>query len=409
MKNIETMDVAKLLVTAALSLGAASQAAALEFHPFGTNAPAVDFHGFASQGFLYSTEYNYLADNSTDGSFKFSEAGLNASMNPFPRTRITAQTFLFDVGNVGQYDLLLDYASIEYTFSDKFSVRGGRVRRPSGIYNHIQDVDLARTYVLLPQGMYDSRWRDFSGSLDGGEIYGNFSLGKAGGVSYESYVGMVNMAANGGVARSLQNSLPAPYPYSQYRGIDSCMIVGSQFWWNTPVDGLRAGVSVGYLQNFGYSIYVDPLVGGPGLIHEKGNIPFQQYSLEYTWKSWTFQGEYYTYNFTGHDYVGGFPIKNVASEPGSWYVGASHRFNKWLEVGAYYTEFYADKNDRGGTTAQHQRDTTLSLRFDPKDWWIIKLEGHYINGTALLNDDAHNPNRDDRGWFMLAVKTTFTF
>ena len=317
---------------------------------------------------------------------------------------------MFDVGNVGQYDLLLDYASIEYTFSDKFSLRGGRIRRPAGIYNHIQDVDLARTYVLLPQGLYDARWRDFSGSLDGGEVFGNFSLGKAGNLSYESYIGMVSMADNGGVARTLQNSLPAPAPFGQYRGIDQSLIVGSQFWWSTPVDGLRVGASLGYLKDFGYTIYVDPFVGGPGQIHEKGNIPFQQYSVEYVWKSWTFQGEYYTYNFTGHDYIGGFNAKNVQSEPGSWYIGASRRINKWFEVGAYYTEHYTDKNDRNGaSSADHQRDTALSLRFDPKDWWIIKLEGHYINGTALLNDNANNPVRDDRGWFMLAVKSTFTF
>ena len=114
----------------------------------------VEFHGFASQGFLASTDYNYLGDNTTDGSFQFNEVGLNASFSPLNRTRITAQGFMFDLGDVNNNRPFLDYASIEYTFSDAVGVRAGRIRRPGGIYNHIQDVDLARTSVLLPQGVY---------------------------------------------------------------------------------------------------------------------------------------------------------------------------------------------------------------------------------------------------------------
>jgi hypothetical protein len=51
----------------------------------------------------------------------------------------------------------------------------------------------------------------------------------------------------------------------------------------------------------------------------------------------------------------------------------------------------------------------LSFRFDPTDWWIFKVEGHYIRGTGLLDDNNQPTPQDDRGWFMLAVKTTFSF
>src|SRR5205085_6043474 len=135
----------------------------------------ITFHGFVSQGFLASTKYNYLGD-SMNGSFRFTEAGLNASINPFPRTHIAAQGFLFDVGDVGRYEPVLDYASIEYTFNDYLGLRGGRIRRPQGIYNTVVDVDLARTSSLLPQGLYDARWRDFYASLDGGEFFGSLPL-----------------------------------------------------------------------------------------------------------------------------------------------------------------------------------------------------------------------------------------
>jgi hypothetical protein len=51
----------------------------------------------------------------------------------------------------------------------------------------------------------------------------------------------------------------------------------------------------------------------------------------------------------------------------------------------------------------------VSLRFDPKPWWVIKLELHGISGTGLLYDNLSNPARNDDVWYMLAAKTTFSF
>jgi len=131
--------------------------------------PPVSFHGFASQGFLASDTYNYLG-LSKSGSARFMEYGLNASVNPLPRTRITAQGFGYTVGPTGDYEPGLDYALAEYSFCDEIGVRGGRVRRQEGIYNNIVDLDLTRTSILLPQGMYPAEWRDMYSTIDGGEM-----------------------------------------------------------------------------------------------------------------------------------------------------------------------------------------------------------------------------------------------
>ena len=37
--------------------------------------PAITFHGFASQGFIDTSSYNYLAADTKGGSFEFSEFG----------------------------------------------------------------------------------------------------------------------------------------------------------------------------------------------------------------------------------------------------------------------------------------------------------------------------------------------
>jgi hypothetical protein len=381
------------------------------------------FHGFASQGFLASTGYNYLRGNTKEGSFEYSELGLNTSMSPFNSTRIALQGFAFDVGDVGGYQPFLDYASLEYSFSDHIGLRGGRIRRPGGIYNHIQDVDLARTSILLPQGMYDARWRDFSTSIDGGELFGSASLGKAGSLSYEAFAGMMNLTQDGGVAHWILNGQPT----ATLDSFEQPLAVGAQLWWNTPVNGLRAGAMMmeGFDLGFNVSSPVSPNgPAGPIVAHvnNMGSVFMQQYSLEYQYKSWTFQAEYYTFNYrytqTQNVFSGPVLVQSETSSqyehPDAWYVGASYRANKWLEVGTYYTEFYADVNNRNGIgrgspSDAAQKDLALSFRFDPTDWWILKLEGHYIRGTGLLQDNERNPVRDDKDWFLLAMKTTFSF
>ncbi len=74
----------------------------------------------------------------------------------------------------------------------------------------------------------------------------------------------------------------------------------------------------------------------------------------------------------------------------------------------YYTEYYENAPITVASDGS-QKDLALSFRFDPKPWWVLKVEGHYIRGTALLDDNADNPVRNDDGWFMLLVKTTVSF
>jgi hypothetical protein len=165
----------------------------------------------------------------------------------FPRTRITAQAIAYDVGDAGKYDPILDYALAEYTFNDYIGIRAGRIQRPQGIYNDIQDLDLGRTFVLLPQSVYNARWRDFYESLDGGELFGTVPLGAAGSLTYEVYGGVVQPSADGGLAAEIQTSLPANGRLDKFNWPS---ITGGQLWWNAPLDGLRLGAAFSYLHAF---------------------------------------------------------------------------------------------------------------------------------------------------------------
>lgn len=389
------------LCVALLCTGLCSQAYDFKL---GTNIPPVEFHGFASQGVLASTEYNYLADTK-DGSLQFTEAGLNASMTPLPRLRISAQGFTYDVGpDVGEYDFLLDYAQAEYSFTDYLGVRAGRIRRPQGIYNHIQDVDLARTFVLLPQGVYDIRWRDFYCNMDGAEFFGNVSLNKAGSLSYEAYGGYARPRKNGGLGNYIRTTQGAGLTFDR---VESIPLYGMQLWYNTPIVGLRAGYSILDAQNINYDLTAPAPIG---LIQSKGKALIHQASLEYLWKSWTFQAEYFYDDYTSHSVTGFGPLGEDNKLQDAWYLSAAYRFNRWLEAGSYYTEACGDVHHRNDSR-NYQKDLAIALRFDPFDSLIFKLEGHWIRGTGLLQNDLSNPgvSRDGRDWYLLALKTTFSF
>ena len=401
MKNRIIKRLASGLLLTSLAAITAGQLEAADLNLFGTNGPAIEFHGFASQGFLASSQYNYLGDSS-HGSFRYTQAGLNAAVNPFPRTRISAQAFTFDVGQAGDYDLVLDYAQAQYTFNDWLGVRAGRIRRPEGIFNEIQDVDMAFTWVVVPQGVSNTRWRDMYLSVDGGEFFGTIPMSKAGSLSYELYYGLQRPQLNGGFAIQKEN-LP---PNLKVVRLNSPQLGGGQLWWNAPWNGLRLGAALNLDQDLTFvNVNGRRSVGSPRT---------QRYSLEYFWKSWTFQGEYFTSRVQYENTGGGLPISTKLIDPDGWFASAAYRFNKWFEAGTYYTEYYPNRNDRSGSTLAvhsdgYQKDTALALRFDPTDWWTFKVEGHYIRGTGQLFDNDDNPVRNSDGWFMLAVKTTFSF
>ena len=53
------------------------------------------FHGFASQSYLLTSDNNLFGDSDEEGSLDFTEAGLNVSWVPLPALQIAAQG-LFD-------------------------------------------------------------------------------------------------------------------------------------------------------------------------------------------------------------------------------------------------------------------------------------------------------------------------
>jgi hypothetical protein len=104
-----------------------------------------------------------------------------------------------------------------------------------------------------------------------------------------------------------------------------------------------------------------------------------------------------------------FPETFTVSERG--YVMATYRLRSWLQPGIYYSMLYPNVDVRTGRSAQ-QHDLALTFRFDVNPHWLIKLEAHYMNGTAGLSSSL-NDNRPlhtlARDWAVFLAKTSVYF
>ena len=70
----------------ALALGAGAQGLAQSLEELN-----IQIHGYATQGFLYSSNNNLLTTHSSDGSPAWTEAVLNIGAQPIPKLRIGVQ------------------------------------------------------------------------------------------------------------------------------------------------------------------------------------------------------------------------------------------------------------------------------------------------------------------------------
>ncbi len=164
----------------------------------------ISVHGFGSLGFLNSSNNNYLME-SRGGSFDFNEIAFNAMFDVRDDLRVGAQIFVGDMGDYGNYEPRLDWGYVDWRPKNWLGIRGGKFKRPNGLYNETLDVDAARTFILLPQSVYSYQYRDFFLATTGVGGYGNVNLGSGGDVDYQIYYGLPNTdRADGGAGEERQ-------------------------------------------------------------------------------------------------------------------------------------------------------------------------------------------------------------
>jgi len=415
-----------------------------------------NFHinGFVSQGYLDSSENNFLTEDSKEGSTQFREIGMTAQGQLTDKLRVGVQLLSRDLGDVGNDQIRLDWAYADYRFNDQVGIRLGKVKLPLGLYNEGRDTDMLRPMVFLPQSIYDETKRDLLVAYMGSGLYGNLTLGALGDLDYHAFYGTIDFPDDALLNDALTNNAtftlrtevgpdlvpvaPGSTPqqkqgfvmnnlYAKNLEIDNDYIAGGAVVLNTAVEGLRFGLSYLRVKNdldFNSVISIDPLdygdpalyLAGSGLSGTLTNESTWVGSVEYVLGNLALAAEYAETD--REQTFAGYTGQDATSQ--SYYLMASYTFLEKFTLSLLYDVFYSDKDDKDGkdfaATSPARRDFFswrkdfgIGLRYDVNANWTLKAEYHDVNGTALFMTVLNDPADLEEDWEYAAFKVSYNF
>lgn len=414
------MNASRLAAIAALVLLAAPAAAQVE---------DLYVRGFVSQGWLNSRDVNYLVDDSRDGSAEFHEAAISIQARPEERLRVGLQFLARDFGEVGNNNVVIDWAYADYRHCDYTGFRFGKLKVMQGLHGQGRDVDMLRPTILLPQSVYNEEHRDFIVGMQGASIYGNVPLDDGGQIDYELFGGTLNVpdADNGfwsdiWVQQGKVAEISQPDSVTlEFLGVDESeakfdWVWGGGLLWQSPVDGIRLGATF-----FKAKFDMDAL-----LLFRVSHASGTRYDVI---EPNSFEGELGRILTLSAEYVRGpftltaeyveEKLNEVVSD--GWYAQLTWQATDALAVTGYYSEYNADRDDQEGRFMVElglrdffawQNDHCLAMRYDISDHWLMKIEHHLVDGTGLANlsrNDLDDPVAMRRWWAYTAAKATFYF
>lgn len=381
----------------------------------------IRLNGFLSQGFVYSTDNDFLPNSSKSGSSEMSEFGATFSVDVTEKLRLGFQLFARDFGPIGNHNIKLDWGFADYRFADAFGIRVGKVKTPVGLYNEVRDTDALHPLAILPQSIYDETMRAVFVAYEGLGIYGNLDFKGFGDFDYHVFGGSIYHPED--APHLWQIQFAANVVLSQLGmmmtqiGMESEYFYGGRLIWNTPIRGFRLGGTLIRHKSAMEAVLDSPLTG-----------PFPVYgSMELT-RCFFLSGEFTLGDFTlTSEYMELLPEIQMemfgqtaaVSEENmqGWYVMASYMFGDKVTLTALYDQFYADKDDKKGLGAiaqgnpdfvHWQKDLAFGLRYDINFNWTIKFEWHKIDGLGkswIFSDRSTY----ERYWNMFVTKISFNF
>jgi hypothetical protein len=380
--------------------------------------PALDFgvgdwqaHGFASQGYTYTTGNNFFGNSQENGSFDFREIGVNVSGHPYPNLLIAAQGLFRDAGGSDNDDFRLDFANLDYRLPlDEHAtvgVRLGRVKNPFGLYNETRDVVWTRPGVTLPQSVYLDALalRQAMISSDGGLVYGRYQYGDHA-LSAEFVVS--EPRDNTGGATEFLTGLPsAPGEMSG----DPLYLGRVGYQWQEGRFKLLFTI-VNLDRNFNS---FSPSVPSGNV---KALVPLA--SAQLNLEDWSFTAEYAQFTVERSGFIPGGGVFENTSE--NFYAQSEYRFAPDWTALLRFDAVFANINDRSGKrTAEltglpryrfFAKDITFGLRWEFARNFLAAAEYHRVYGTAWLSP-VDNPNLATGGgdprWDLFALMVSFRF
>jgi hypothetical protein len=377
---------------------------------FSATAGAIDYqvHGYAAQGYVLSSDNDFFGD-STDGSFDYYEAGLNATVQVAPKLLFSAQAAIRDAGISDDGAARIDYALADYRlFSEattQAGVRAGKVKNALGFYNETRDVVFTRPSILLPTVYGDSQnQRSLIFTAPGAQVYGGTVTG-----SHEwSFTGTLN--AERDVRKSderLLVTLPVPFD----------LRIGDS--WNVQ---LMDSIDGGRWQ-FAYSHFSAQFrltTAAEFGLFGRFDVDLNVFSARYNAERLTITAEYATVGNDNLLRLGGTPLLQTDTTADSGYLQAEYRINPQWTVMTRMDSVYRNRNDRSGRKfaaanpgidrrSQLGHDFTIGVNWRPDEHWGVWAEHHWINGTASLQALENPPPVREQRWSMLMLMAGYKF
>lgn len=385
-------------------------AAALAAIGFCGSASALDYqvHGYAAQGFVLSRHNDFFGD-STEGSFDYYEAGINAAVQVQPNLSFAAQAAIRDAGISDDGSVRLDYAVADYRLVSEAGIqtglRAGKVKNALGFYNETRDVIFTRPSILLPTLYNDNQnQRSLIFTAPGAQVYG----GTVAGQHELTFTGTLNTERD--VRESderLLVTLPVPFD----------LRIGNS--WNVQImDSIDGGT-----WQFAYSRFAGQfrLRTAPEItLAGRLDVDLDVFSARYNAERFTVTAEYVLVGNDNRLTLGGAPYFRSRLAADSGYLQGEWRMLSNWTVMARMDSTYLNRHDRSGRDfaaanpgvdrrTQFSHDLTIGLNWRPDEHWGFWAEHHWINGTATLQPLENPPPVQDQRWSMLMLMAGYKF
>ncbi len=395
-------------------------------------------HGFASQGYLATTDNNLYGRTAGGGTFEFNELAVNVTATPVERVRIGVQILAYDLGKYGNDKPQIDWAFGEYQVPTgnadwDLSLVAGRFKTGNALYNDYRDLDMTRTSVFLPSAVYSATLRDVYLAANGGQVNTTIRTNGLGSFDLSGYVGTQNIDSNEGPISDLFKNLGI----NKINSISGRRADGGYLNWNPPVDGLRVKGSLLHASNLlmeGENSYItgqvvpfpgSPVVGKSVTLPVRVNMTnYQAFTAgaEYQRGNWTLASEYSNTYYRGeveaaapsaaNPFVVNTTQSVIYARELGWYGSVNYQladlpapFNRMQLFAA--ANWLHDEEDHDELTGYH-RGLVAAVRYDIAEHFLVKVE--YQRNRGLMLVQSHdNPNGMEEYWNQFALKTTYDF
>jgi hypothetical protein len=205
----------------------------------------VIIHGFGSWAYGSTDGNNYLFATE-DGTWDFWDVALNINALPMDDLRINVQLYAGSTNK--DVNVKVDFAFVEYSFTDEFNFRAGKVKHPFGNYGEILKASTLRPFMTLPS-IYQSAFF-VSDGYTGVGLVGNTYPTDDFGINYHFFAGkfegIINRYDTTTIIMEAIYGMPNPGALPDFfgpRDTETKDVIGANVVFETPIDGLNLGVS----------------------------------------------------------------------------------------------------------------------------------------------------------------------